>query len=254
MLKDTGILLVDDDAKVRKMLSRYLVSEGFRVVEAEDGAAMRAAFAEATFDLVLLDLVLPGEDGLSLMREIRRDSEIPVIMITGKGELIDRVAGLETGADDYIAKPFHLREVLARVRSVLRRSAAATGAATAEKAAGDGTLEAEPGAGPAERFGFDGWQIDLASRVLLQPDGAPVELTTAEFNLLSTFVKAPNRPLSRDHLMDSLKGQDWTPFDRSIDTQVGRLRKKIESDPRHPALIKTVRGIGYVFAPRVQAL
>jgi DNA-binding response OmpR family regulator len=181
------------------------------------------------------------------MREIRRQAETPVIMITGKGELVDRVAGLETGADDYIAKPFHLREVLARVRSVLRRSAerAAAGAAASAPAP-------EPGAGEAGLLLFEGWRLDLGRRALHGPGGEPVELTTAEFNLLALFAGAPNRPLSRDQLMDGLKGQDWSPFDRSIDTQVGRLRKKIERDPRHPTLIKTVRGIGYVLAAKVQ--
>lgn len=243
MVKGKTILVVDDEPRVRRLLVRYLAGEGFRVVEAGDGNAMRKAFAAGPIDLVLLDLLLPGEDGLTLMREIRRDSAVPVIVVTSKGELVDRVAGLETGADDYIAKPFHLREVLARVRSVLRRSVEAAPPPAA----------AEAQAAPGERLSFDGWQLDLARRVLLQPDGDPLTLTTAEFNLLASFARAPGRPLSRDHLMDSVKGQDWHPFDRSIDTQVGRLRKKIERNPRRPEMIKTVRGVGYLFTPKVSA-
>ena len=243
--KDKSVLVVDDDQKVRRMLTRYLEGEGFQVGEAGDGTEMRQALAGQTYDLVLLDVMLPGEDGLSLMRDIRRESEIPVIMITGKGDLVDRVAGLETGADDYIAKPFHLREVLARVRSVLRRSGDSPVAAV--------EASAEPGSASigGERFAFDGWLLDLGRRALLRPDGEAVTLTGGEFDLLATFAASPNRPLSRDQLMDRLKGHDWTPFDRSIDTQVGRLRKKIEKDPHNPELIKTLRGVGYLFTPRV---
>ncbi len=234
------ILVVDDDPRIRRMLKTYLEGEGFQVADAEDGAAMRRHMRGRDFNLVLLDLVIPGEDGLSLMQEIRRSSDVPIIMITGKGDPIDRVVGLEAGADDYITKPFHLREVLARLRSVLRR--AASDRPPAQRAA----EIAEPG----QVFSFDGWQLDLISRELRSPDGSDVPLTTGEFDLLAVFVTHPNRPLNRDQLMGLARDRDWTPYDRSIDTQVGRLRKKIEADPKRPVLIKTVRGIGYLFAAK----
>ena len=241
MPESASILVVDDDARIRDMLVRYLTDEGFAVRGAGDGAAMRAAMAAATPDLVMLDLVMPHEDGLTLARELRAAPDIPIVMITGKGEVVDRVVGLEVGADDYIAKPFHLREVLARIRTVLRRSASAQ----AEPAA---AARADSG----ECVGFSHWRFDMAKRELSAADGAPVALTTGEFNLLRAFVSHPNRPLNRDQLMDLSRDRDWTPFDRSIDTQVGRLRKKIEADPKDPQLIKTVRGVGYVFTADVK--
>jgi two-component system phosphate regulon response regulator OmpR len=241
MADPTYILVVDDDQRVRNMLCRYLEQEGFSVTGVEDGVAMRRHLLDNPVDLVLLDLVMPGEDGLSLSREIRAESDLPIIMLTGKGEPIDRVVGLEVGADDYITKPFHLREVLARVRSVLRRSASRP------------VTESESNSGDAsERVQFAGWQFDMVRRELRNSDGSPVPLTTGEFNLLSALVKRPNRPLDRDQIMDLVKGQDWQPFDRSIDTQIGRLRKKLEADPKDPQLIKTVRGVGYVFTPKVE--
>ncbi len=223
------------------MLAEYLTNEGFEVSLAKDGEQLRAAMAGAKIDLVLLDQVIPGEDGLTLLRELRRQSNVPVIMITGKGEMLDRIVGLEVGADDYIAKPFHLREVLARIRAVLRRCAPASVPMT-ETA----QVETETG-----RLAFAGWTLDPRRRELRNDRGDEVELTTGEFNLLLVFARAPNRPLNRDQLMDKLRGRDWSPFDRSIDTQVGRLRKKIETDPKNPTLIKTVRGVGYVFTPEV---
>ena len=223
------------------MLASYLEEEGFEVSPAENGDQLRAAMAAGKVDLVLLDQVIPGEDGLTLLRELRRHSNVPVIMITGKGEMLDRIVGLEVGADDYIAKPFHLREVLARIRAVLRRCAPASVPMTE-------TANTETQTG---RLTFAGWTLDLQRRELRNAGGDEVELTTGEFNLLLVFVQAPNRPLNRDQLMDKLRGRDWSPFDRSIDTQVGRLRKKIEADPKNPALIKTVRGVGYVFTPEV---
>ncbi len=234
------ILVVDDDPRIRRMLKTYLEGEGYLVAEAEDGAAMRRRMRERSFGLVLLDLVIPGEDGLSLMQEIRRSSDVPIIMITGKGDPIDRVVGLEAGADDYITKPFHLREVLARLRSVLRRAAS-------DRATGQGPAAAEE---PGQVFSFDGWEFDLTTRELRSPDGSDVPLTSGEFDLLAVFVTHPNRPLNRDQLMEMARDRDWTPFDRSIDTQVGRLRKKIERDPKKPALIKTVRGVGYLFTAK----
>jgi DNA-binding response OmpR family regulator len=243
MTDTTHILIVDDERRVRDMLRRYLEQEGFKAASVEDGVAMRRHISDNPVDLVLLDLVMPGEDGLSLSRDLRAVSDVPIIMLTGKGEPVDRVIGLEVGADDYITKPFHLREVLARIRSVLRRSGSRQSAAPGQNGGGDG-----------ERVVFAGWRLDLIGRDLRAPDGSPIPLTTGEFNLLSAFVKRPNRPLDRDQLMDLAQGRDWAPYDRSIDTQIGRLRKKLEADPKDPKLIKTVRGVGYVFTPKVERL
>jgi two-component system, OmpR family, response regulator len=235
------VLIVDDEPRIRTMLHRYLTGEGLKVSDAGDGAAMRAILEREAIDLVLLDLLMPGEDGLSLARHIRQHSDIPVIMLTGKGDLIDRVVGLEAGADDYITKPFELREVLARIRTVIRRTAPrATGTASA------------PPAAVSEALVFEGWRLDLVRRELQRQDGAPVSLTAGEFELLRVFVSHPNRVLSREQLMDMVKGRDWAAYDRAIDTQVGRLRKKIEADSGDPTLIKTVRGGGYVFAAAVK--
>jgi two-component system OmpR family response regulator len=235
------ILVVDDEAEVRALLRAGLEPEGFAVSEATDGAGLAAHLDSEPIDLVTLDVRLSGEDGFTLAREIRAKHNVPIVMISGKGEMIDRVVGLELGADDYIAKPFHMREVLARVRAVLRRYAGPV---------------PEPGraahaAQRCERYMFDGWTLDLARRELRTPEGTLCELTTAEFNLLSVLVERPGRVLSRDELMDLLKGHDWTPLDRSIDGLVARLRKKIERG-ECPQLIKTVRGVGYVFAGEVR--
>jgi two-component system, OmpR family, response regulator len=243
MSEQPHILVVDDERRIRTMLSRYLADEGYRVSEAADGAAMRQVLERETVDLVLLDLVMPGEDGLSLARHIRQRSEIPVIMLTGKGELIDRVVGLEAGADDYIAKPFHLREVLARIRTVMRRVHPQPAPALPQAP----SLKDDAG----ETLVFQGWKFDLLKRELRRPDGRLVPLTAGEFDLLRVFARNPNRVLDRDHLMTLVKGRDWAAFDRAIDTQVVRLRKKIEPDPQNPELIKTVRGAGYIFAASV---
>lgn len=243
MAEQTHILVVDDEPQIRTMLRRYLTDEGFKVSEAADGAGLRAAFAAGGVDLVLLDLMMPGEDGLSLAREIRRQSETPIIMLTGKSDLIDRVVGLEAGADDYVAKPFHLREILARIRTVLRRApsggAATPKLATPAETAEDGVLF------------FDDWQFDTTKRELHNPDGRQVDLTTAEFELLRAFVTHANRVLSREQLMDLVKGREWAAYDRAIDTQIVRLRKKVELGHGKPELIKTVRGAGYMFAAHV---
>ncbi len=241
------VLVVDDEPRIRTMVRRYLTEEGLKVSEAGDGATMRRALEHEAIDLVLLDLVMPGEDGLSLAREIRRSSEVPIIMVTGKGDLIDRVVGLEAGADDYIAKPFHLREMLARIRTVSRRAHS--------RAAPPATAAPEPAPAsdtPTETLAFEGWTLDVLRRDLRSPDGAQVPLTAAEFELLRVFLHHPNRVLSRDQLMDLAKGRDWAAYDRTIDTQVMRLRKKIETDPANPGLIKTVRGAGYLFAAVVR--
>ena len=235
------ILVVDDDPRICRLLVRYLTGEGYAVATAADGIEARQVLHDQPHDLVLLDLQLPGEDGLTIARELRATSDIAIIMITGKGDVFDKVVGLEVGADDYVTKPFHLREVLARIKSVLRRSAAP---ATAEREAA-----VVP---PCETVRFDRWQLELATRRLLGPGGAEQPLTAAEFNLLTAFLRNPQRVLSRDQLLDMVAGRNWEPFDRSIDTQVRRLRRKIERAPDRPELIKTVRGAGYVFAVKVE--
>lgn len=247
MTESAQILIVDDDPRVRKLLVSYFEEQGFGTTQAEDGPTLRACLEQGNIDLIMLDIGLPGEDGLTLAREVRGKSAVPIIIITGKGDVVDRVVGLELGADDYITKPFHLREVLARVRSVLRRSPP-----TAEDQDAFAPVRATNETG--KTLTFAGWRLDLTTRDLRSPDGEPVALTTAEFDLLTAFAASSNRPLSRDTLMDRTRGRDWTPFDRSIDTQVARLRKKVEPDPNNPQLIKTVRGLGYLFTPKVERL
>jgi two-component system, OmpR family, response regulator len=235
------IIVVDDDQRIRTMLRRYLTEEGFSVAEAADGAGLRQAMDEQPSDLILLDLVMPGEDGLTLARYIREHSKTPIIILTGKGDVIDRVAGLEAGADDYIGKPFHLREVLARIRTVLRRA----------QSAGESAPAAAAPAPPGDIAAFQGWRLDRMKRELRRADGELVPLTTAEYELLNAFTRSANRVLSRDQLMDMVKGRDWAVNDRAVDAQIGRLRKKIEPDPKNPDLIKTIRGAGYMFATAV---
>jgi DNA-binding response OmpR family regulator len=237
------ILVVDDEPGVRQLLRDCFEGDGYRVSEAQSGAELTAAMARDRADLITLDLGLGGENGFDVARQIRGVDNVPIIMITGRGDPIDRIVGLELGADDYITKPFHLREVLARVRAVLRRY----------EAGGDGGLAQAPvaPANPGAVVMFDGQTLDRARRELRTASGDVRELTTAEFNLLSIFVDRPSRVLSRDNIMDLLKGQEWSPLDRSIDSLVVRLRRKIEADPDTPRLIKTVRGVGYVFAVEV---
>ena len=229
------VLVVDDDEQIATILARYLGGNGYRVSVAGDAAAMRAAVSLGNVDLMLLDLGLPDEDGLSLLRDLRRTWRLPVIVISGRGESVDRIVGLELGADDYLAKPFDLREVLARVRSVLRRTPVA----------------AEPSVGAPRRVGFDGMQLDLAARRLLDRDGHEIVLTTGEFKMLQALVARPHEVLTRDYLMNCMHGRDAGPFDRSIDVQMNRLRRKLEVDPAHPQLIKAVRGAGYLFAASI---
>lgn len=233
-----SILIVDDDEEIRSLLSRYLADHGFRVLEAGDGAEMRRRLASVPVDLVILDLMLPGEDGLSLCRWLRAGSGRPVIMLTARDERTDRVVGLELGADDYVTKPFDPRELVARIRAVLRRAKVP-----------------EPVAGtPIEnrRYRFEGWRLDALDRSLTDPVGRPVELSSGEFDLLLTFVESPRRVLDRDHLLDRTRGRSFTPFDRSIDVQVSRLRRKLEqASSSSLSLIRTVRGAGYIFAARV---
>jgi two-component system OmpR family response regulator len=229
------ILIVDDEPRVRTLLRRCLEGEGFAVSEAKDGAEMRRRLEREAVSLITLDLNLGAENGLDLAREIRKERNIPIIMLTGKGDAIDRVVGLEVGADDYLAKPFEMRELVARVRAVLRRA-----------------QPAERPSSAGQRYTFAGWTFDIDQRSLKRRDGAEQDLTTGEFNLLEAFVKRPHRVLSRDDIMDLLKGQDWSPLDRSIDNLVARLRKKVELDPDRPTLIKTVRGVGYTFSAHVE--
>ena len=233
------ILIVEDDAKVRLLLRRCFEGEGFRVSEAGSGAESIERLAAGTFDLVTLDLQLPDGDGFAVGREIRARSAVPIIMVTGKGDTIDRVVGLELGADDYITKPFQLREVVARVRAVLRRTASGPRTAAAGAPATDATLA------------FEGWVLDVPKRELRSAAGRACDLTTSEFDLLRVFATHAGRALSRDRIMDLLRGHDWTPTDRSIDNLVMRLRRKIEQDPEHPRLIKSVRGVGYCFTATV---
>lgn len=228
------ILVVDDDPKVRTLLRRCLEGEGFAVSEAADGAGLLACLDRQQVALITLDLGLGKENGLDLARDIRKEHNVPIIMLTGKGDAIDRVVGLEVGADDYLAKPFELRELVARIRAVLRRAAPTPTTGLAGR-----------------RYAFEGWVLDINRRSLTRDGGKDQELTTGEFNLLEAFVKRPHRVLSRDDIMDLLKGQDWSPLDRSIDNLVARLRKKVENDPDRPSLIKTVRGAGYMFTADV---
>lgn len=233
----TEILVVDDDPEIRHLLRTALVREGYAVSEASDAASAKARLDRGGVSLITLDLSLGADDGLALARNIRAHSEIPIIMVTGKGDAIDRVVGLELGADDYVSKPFNLREVVARVRAVLRRH---------EPASRQPAKSAQH-----EKFGFGHWILDITSRDLTDGNGGSCQLTTGEFNLLELFLRRSQRVLTRDEIMDLLKGHDWSPVDRSIDALIVRLRKKIEPESAKPVHIKTVRGVGYVFATDV---
>lgn len=233
-----SLLIVDDEPDVRNLLARYFNAQGFATATAADGAQMREHLQRSRVDLVLLDLGLPGEDGLSITRYLREAWQGPVVIVTGRGEPVDRVVGLELGADDYVTKPFDLRELLARVRSVLRRARQASQA---------------PARNTPPAFAFAGFTLDTAARTLHAPDGRPIALTTGEYALLRVLVDHPNHVLTRDQLMTKLHGRDTGPFDRAIDAQVGRLRRKIETDPQRPRLIQSVRGTGYVFTPTVRS-
>lgn len=231
------LLVVDDDREIRDLLGRFLKKHGYRVTTARDGKEMRRALADWRIDLVVLDLMLPGEDGLALCRDLRARSNLPVIMLTAMREETDRIVGLEMGADDYLPKPFNPRELLARVKAVLRRTAYAPGA---DPAASGSVLR------------FAGWKIDLARRRLESPQGLLVDLTAGEFDLLVAFVQHPQRVLSRDQLLDLTRGREAVPFDRSVDNQVSRLRRRVEADPKEPELIKTIRSGGYIFTAMVE--
>ncbi len=227
------VLIVEDDRQVRETLADYLASQGYEVAQAGDGAAMRAALASGALpDVVLLDVRLPGEDGLGLARWLRERHPVAIIMVTAAGEVVDRVVGLEVGADDYIGKPFDLRELLARMKSVLRRAARPAAPAAATR-----------------RVPFGHCLLDLDRHQLIGPGGEEVPVTGMEFDLLRAFAEHPNRVLSRDQLLTLTRNREWEPFDRSIDIRIARLRRKIEADPDRPKTIKTVRGAGYIFIP-----
>lgn len=235
MSPEGHILIVDDDFEIRRLAGKFLRENGHKVTPAENAREMREALVREPVDLIILDIMLPGVSGLDLCREIRRASDVPIIMLTARGSDVDRIVGLELGADDYLAKPFNPRELLARIHAVLRRMRAAGG-----------------GAAPAgARFAFAGWSLDPRSRELTNPEGAVVELSTGEYDLLLTFLEHPQRVLTRDQLMDVAKNRMATGFDRAIDIQVSRLRKKLDAHGGSE-MVKTVRGAGYLFAPEVE--
>jgi len=233
------LLVVDDDREIRRLLEEYLAQAGYRVTAVGDGKEMRRALEGNRIDLVVLDLMLPGEDGLTLCRELRGRSNVPVLMLTARGDEIDRIVGLEMGADDYLAKPFSPRELLARIRSILRRAHALPPNLVAED---------------VTAFRFAGWTLDVASRNATAPDGLVVPLSGAEFRLLRVLLEHPQRVLSRDQLLELANGREAILFDRSIDVLIGRLRKRLRDDGKEPSLIKTVRGEGYVLATNVEAV
>jgi len=247
MERTPHILIVDDDREIRDLLNRFLVKHGLRVSTAADGREMFVALESGAIDLIVLDLMLPGEDGLTLTRNLRaggaakggaQGGTVPIIMLTAMGEETDRIVGLEMGADDYLAKPFNPRELLARIKAVLRRFE---------------TLPA-PHAntnGADNVCCFAGWVLNLNTQILTNPDGEKVTISGGEFEFLQAFVTHPGRVLNRDQLLDLARGRDAQPFDRAVDVQVSRLRKKIEPDPKRPTIIKTVRGGGYMFTPPV---
>ena len=236
MAASPHILIVDDDREIRDLTGRYLRKHGYRVDSAGDAKAMDRLLRDGKFDLIVLDLMLPGEDGLSICRRLRAATRIPILMLTAVAEDTDRIIGLEIGADDYLTKPFNPRELLARIRAVLRR---------AER-------PGSPSDSAESALLFAGWRLDPARRELRNRDGVLVELTAGEFDLLVALVEHPRRVLSRDQLLDLTKGRDALPFDRSVDVQVSRLRRKIESDPKNPEFVKTVRSGGYIFTAPVE--
>lgn len=242
-MSNITILVVDDDDQVRALLRNRFEKDGFGVVEARNARELWASLESAAIDLITLDLTLGRDDGLALAREIRAKRNLPIIIISAKDEEIDRVLGLELGADDYVTKPFSPREVTARVRAVLRRYEA-TAAPSGEAVAGPG----------GTRLAFDGGVLDAARREVVSDAGRLIDLTTAEFNLLELFLRHPQRVMTRDEIMNCLKGQDWSAFDRSVDSAIARLRRKIEPDADRPRHIKTVRSVGYVFSSDVRRL
>lgn len=281
------IAILDDEADIRELLANYLGGNGYRVSQHESGPALMELMAADAPDLVLLDLGLPGEDGFAIARRLREHWNCGLVIVTGRGDAVDKVVGLEIGADDYVTKPFDLRELLARVKAVLRRTQGKAPRSTAASLpAGSAAASRSPNHDPmqgrnheanrapvgatnhggsanhsgattssnVECFLFAGWRLDLRARRLLAPDGNEVALTGGEFDLLSVFVQHPGRVLSRDFLLERTRGREAAPFDRTIDVQIGRLRKKLEADPQAPQLLKSVRSAGYLLVPQVQGL
>lgn len=239
MAESAHILVVEDDAFVQKALRLYLEGEGYRITTCDNGADMHALMAKDPADLAIMDLKLPNDDGFDLTKQLRDKYSVGIIILTSKDDAIDRVVGLEIGADDYVTKPWDERELLARIRSVMRRVNERKGAAKASD-------------NEQRVVTFSGWLLNLDSRELKDPDGKKVELTSGEFSLLNEFIEKAGRVLSRDHLLSAIYSRDWEPFDRSIDVLVTRLRRKVEADSRHPEIIKTVRGTGYMFAAAIK--
>lgn len=237
------LLVVDDDPDIRELIRDYFSDNGFHVVEAEDAKAMRTAIETSVPDVVLLDVGLPGEDGLSLARYLREHHDVGIIMVSGAGETVDRIIGLEVGADDYVSKPFDPRELHARVKSVVRRYQHSS---ESQGEIADSPATSKKGNG---QLSVGGCTLDLNSRQLLGADQDEIPITAMEFDLLQVFAERPNRAMSRDQLLGITQGRDWDPYDRSIDIRIARLRKKIEADPDKPQVIKTVRGVGYMFVP-----
>lgn len=239
--KSFHVLVVDDEREIRDPLSAYLKKHGFRVTSVPDARTARDALLRNSIDLIVLDIMMPGEDGMALCRDVHARSRVPIIFLTAMADAGDRICGLELGADDYMVKPFEPRELVARIKSVLRR----TNMLPPKQHSGNGAVK---------KLAFDLWVLDLERRELLSPQSVSIPLSTADFRLLEVFVRRPNIVLTRDQLLDLTVGRSLQPFDRSVDNQVSRLRKKIELDPRRPTVIKTVRRDGYVFAAQVRVL
>ncbi|MGI9351523.1 MAG: response regulator [Rhizobiaceae bacterium] len=246
MQKNNNILVVDDDPKIRRLLLSCLEPEGYGVFEAENSVQVYDCLSKNDIDLVTLDLNLGSENGLTIASSLKASSDIPIIIVTGKGDVIDKVVGLEMGADDYISKPFHVREVVARVRSVLRRSQLQDKPVNVSQRGVHNETCSEG------CFSFDNWIVDFDTFELKSPQDELVDLTSADFKILKILVEHPKRVLSREQIMDHLHGQNWTPYDRTIDNQIARLRRKLEKDPSRPQIIKTVRGVGYTFSVDVK--
>jgi len=243
-MTDTHILIVDDDPDIRDLLSDYLSDNGFVVETSGNGTSMREKIEQSVPDIVLMDIGLPGEDGLSLTRYIREHLDIAVIVISGAGESVDRIVGLEVGADDYLAKPFDPRELRARIKNVLKRYQTQSPKPQVQQ---DNFKD-------ENNVNLGNCRLNLMTRQLLNHCGEEISLTSMEFDLLKTFIDRPNRPLTRDQLLNITQNRDWDPYDRSIDIRITRLRRKIENDPNKPTLLKTVRGVGYMYVPQKVAV
>lgn len=230
------VIIVEDDSELRDTIACYLEADGYEIRQAGDGASMWRQLDDRV-DLILVDVNLPGDDGFALVRGLRAQSSVGIIMITGRGDLIDRVVGLEVGADDYMAKPLQLRELSARMKAVLRR---------AGPPVNDQNANAQAQAASPDVIGFAGWRLDLGRRALLDPNGAEVMITTSEFDILKLLASPPGLPVSRQTIYEAVHNREWSPLDRSVDVHVANLRKKLEADPRNPRLIKSVHGIGYL--------